>query len=847
MKGQQDYMKYTVKFLILLGIFIASIYFFGSNMDEAMFGSVKTAEMAEAELPTMELQSDGVAVNCLYGYTSAIDMFSIRENLIVMESDQTVELIINENETDVRKLYYEVLDVNTRQEVAEGTINAFDKTEERKKARIKIANQLESGKEYAVEVMLVDSESRRIYYYFRIKPYNDSYFAEKVEFMKSFSQWAREKDIDAVIPFLESTYRGEGSTYAHVDIKDSYYMVCWGDLAPTLLTEPRLTISEIYSNIAVGTLDYMVELTTDTGVEQYYVEEKFRVTVTNTSKHLLNYERTMEAVFDETLASLSQNQFKLGITNDTNLELLTNSDASQLTFVRNKELWHYNMAENTLSKVFSYRKENEAEAGLSNDQYDVRVLKLYESGDISFMVYGHMGKGEYEGKTGILLYRYYRGENRIEEQLYLPVAESYQKIKGELGEFSYMNDFDVFFFMVYRTMYSYNLITKELSVISDNAAEDSVAFFHESGYVAWQEEDYTDIQMLHLETGEKKVLAATEGEFVRILGKINENIICSYGLLSDCLVMGDGSMLYPAYEVKILDGNLTEKKSYRKDDCYVAEAEITANSVRLRRVVKNSKGSFDEIEDDYILNSMEAKKSPVVLDKRITELMFAEYYIDLPTSFEMKEIPVPGKVPYTLISEDTTVRISALENTAEEYMVYSFGSIVSLSDNCAEAVRLANQTDIVGTVINEEGRVIWERGVKYSAFYLEEIKGNSTKNSGLTSRQEAVRMMAVHLDKEIDVTGFNAEQNVKEFLEQATGVRMLSLTGASLDEVLYFVFRGAPVYAMKSSTEAVVITGYSASNVTVYEPSTGKYKTYSLRDAEELFAEAGNIFLSYVK
>ena len=483
-------MKYTVKILILLGIFIGSIYFFGSNMDEAMFGSVKTAEMSEAELPTIELQSDGVVVNKLHGYTSAVDTFSVREHLVAVEGEQTVELLIDENETDVRKLHYEVLDVNTKAEIAEGTINAFDKEADKKKARIKIPGKMESGQEYAVELMLVDSESRRIYYYFRVKYYENSEFAEKAEFIRSISGWALEKNHNAVIPYLESTYRGEGSTYSHVDIKDSFFMVCWGNLEPTLLTEPVLTISEIYSNIAVGTLDYMVELATDTGVEQYYVKEKFRVIVSGTSRHLLNYERTMEAVFNEKLASLSQNQFKLGVTNDTGIELFTNSDASQLAFVRNKELWHYNMAENTLSKVFSFRKENEAETGLSPDQYDVRILKLHESGDISFMVYGYMGKGEYEGKTGILLYRYYRGEERIEEQLYLPVGETYQKIKEELGSFSYMNDLDVFFFMVYNTMYSYNLITKELVVIAHNAMEDSVAFFRDSGYDCWQEKRY---------------------------------------------------------------------------------------------------------------------------------------------------------------------------------------------------------------------------------------------------------------------------------------------------------------------------------------------------------------------
>lgn len=811
-------MKYTVKFFILLGIFIGSIYFFGSNMDEAMFGTVKTAVMTEAKLPTIQLQSDGVVVNTLYGYTSAIDAFSIRENLVAVEAEQTVELLINENETDVRKLHYEVLDVSTRAEIAEGTINAFDKEENQKKARIKITNKMESGKEYAVELMLVDSESRRIYYYFRMKRYDNSEFAEKVQFIRDFSDWAFSKNETAVIPFLESTYRGEGSSYAQVDIKDSFFMVCWGKLQPKRLTEPKLTISEIYSNIAVGTLDYMVEISTDSGVEKYYVKEKFRVIVSGTSKHLLNYERTMETVFDAELASLSQNQFKLGITNHTDMELLTNKDASQLAFVRNKELWHYNMAENMLYKVFSFRSEKEEELGLSYNQYDVRILKLYENGDISFMVYGHMGKGDYEGKTGILLYRYYRGEERMEEQLYLPVSETYQKIKEELGAFSYMNEYDVFFFMVYNTMYSYNLITKELTVVSEQALEDSVVFFKDSGYVCWQEEGYAEIQLLQLESGEKKELTAAPGEFIRILGKINENLICGYGLLSDCMEMVDGSVLYPAYEIKILNDILEEKKTYRKEGYYVAEAEITPNSICLRRVEKTETGGYAEASDDYILNSTEAKKRPVTLDKRITEKMFAEYYIDLPSTYAMKEIPVPEIVPYTLISEDITVRIDALENDAEEYMVYSFGEMILLSDDCAEAVRLADQANVVGTVVNEAGQVIWERGIKYA--------------SASVSLEEGA---------------FATTASMDDFVKYAAGNRVLKLTGVTLDEALYFVFRGAPVYAMKNRTDAVIITGYTATNITVYEPASGKNKTYSLKDAENLFEAAGNIFLTYVK
>ena len=85
---------------------------------------------------------------------------------------------------------------------------------------------------------------------------------------------------------------------------------------------------------------------------------------------------------------------------------------------------------------------------------------------------------------------------------------------------------------------------------------ESVAFFRDSGYVVWQEEGYGEVKLLRLESGEQKLLTAKEGEFIRVLGKINENIICGYGLLSDCMLMGDGSLLYPAYEVKILDVGL---------------------------------------------------------------------------------------------------------------------------------------------------------------------------------------------------------------------------------------------------------------------------------------------------
>jgi len=108
-------------------------------------------------------------------------------------------------------------------------------------------------------------------------------------------------------------------------------------------------------------------------------------------------------------------------------------------------------------------------------------------------------------------------------------------------------------------------------------------------------------------------------------------------------------------------------------------------------------------------------------------------------------------------------------------------------------------------------------------------------------------VMSAYMERKVDVSRLTPEQSLKEFLEEETETRILSLSGATLDEVLYFVYRGTPVYAMKNGTEAVLLTGYSASQVTVYEPSLGRNKTYSLREAEKMFEEAGNIYIGYLK
>ena len=56
-----------------------------------------------------------------------------------------------------------------------------------------------------------------------------------------------------------------------------------------------------------------------------------------------------------------------------------------------------------------------------------------EGGNIDFLVYGYMNRGAYEGYVGIILYRFYSLDNRIEELTYIPTNLTYQFLKRLLA------------------------------------------------------------------------------------------------------------------------------------------------------------------------------------------------------------------------------------------------------------------------------------------------------------------------------------------------------------------------------------------------------------------------------
>lgn len=273
------------------------------------------------------------------------------------------------------------------------------------------------------------------------------------------------------------------------------------------------------------------------------------------------------------------------------------------------------------------------------------------------------------------------------------------------------------------------------------------------------------------------------------------------------------------------------------------DAVADRNVIRLERLVQTKDGSYAETDSEYILNQDKTTTGKIVLSERITERLLTECYISFPSDFVMEELPHTAEVLYTVVEEDTTLRIHEMETDKEEYYTYYYGMIDGIYENAAEAILAADEK--AGTVINEAGKIVWERGVKASSASVGSVAGvQSTEELG--TLQAAIRMMLSAKGVTADVSAEEAAGSVKEIMERYTRSRAVVLTGATLDEVLYFVWKGQPVLAMKGPEEAVVIVSYNAREIVYYSPARGRNVTVSLEAAEAEFSENGNMFISFL-
>lgn len=838
-------MKLFYKLIGLFVIFVVSIACFSHSIPNITLGKATATSLQDSTFPLISLQLDKYTVNTLHGYSSELDSGNVRESVTPLGNDKTFLAKISENESSIKKMDYELKDIANQKVIESNTLSAFSREKEYKTASIKLNAAMDTSTEYGLKITLTTNYSKKIHFFTRIKYYDSDFFLkEKLDFVTNFHKATFDKGKSLNIKNFLETDGSNDSTFANVNIYSSYKMVIWDKLKPQKLTECIPTIKELNIETAAIEQTYFIKAKTDSGTETFQVKEFYRIRYTSDRIYLLYFQRQMEAMFDPKLTSLTQSEFKIGITNAKQLDIISNEDKNKVAFVRNGSLWYYDLKNNELNQVFSFVQSSDDYLRDYYDQHNIRILNVDQDGNTDFIVYGYMNCGDYEGRVGIILYHYKPEENQITERVYLPLNTTYQQLKEDLGTFSFVNKKNIFYFSLSDKVYAYNITSKQYNILTSNASSDNFAMLESARCFVWtnakKDKLASSITILDLESEKEINVSAKRNQSIKVLGTIDSNIVYGFVRNSDIYESTDGEETLPVYKMIIADCQGGILKTYQTKNIYIVKTTVDEDIIRLKRV-KKSNGTFKKISDDSIQHQKNSVKS-FDLTSRVTEKTRIEKYISMPAGFVMQDMPSATSTKYVMVTENTTLHLKEADEVIfPKYYVYAYGNITSALSNAGDAIRQADEQ--MGVVMDNQSRLIWERGGKFNSKTLSSINKTYARD-GVSSTKACVQMLLQAAQVTMNTSqlkGTSAMNILRKHLDTP-----VNLTGCTVDEVLYFVSNEKPVIAMKNSSQAVLITSYDASTVTWFDPSTGLTTTMSLINAERYFKAAGSVFFSFI-
>lgn len=838
-------LKHLYKFLILLAVFGFSLYYFSGDIKvEDRQERLETVKMGKTSYPTISIILDNNEVNLLHGYSNYINGRTSREGLLPLDIEQSFKIRINEYDYEIKRVDYELRSIYDDKLIEADNIKALEKEGDNKFAKIRFKSELSNDQEYYARITLVTNKSKKINFYTRVKSIEESYYKEKLDYVKYFHDSTFSKD-ESISIYLEETDALLDSL-SHVTVNSSFDLVTWGDLNPKVVGEIIPTIKEISNEFASIELKYMVSAETKSGTQYYYVDEFYRIRHSQTRMYLLDYERTMESVLSSDMLDGTTGEIKLGISNNPELELAHSSDFTKVSFVFNRELWYFDQANQEVVKVFSFMQDESDYIRDVYDQHNIKIVNIDENGNIDFMVYGYMNRGAYEGYVGIVLYRFYNMDNRIEELVYIPVNESYQFLKEMVGDFNYINELETFYFHINDTIYGYNLITRKINEITSNADEDDIIFSKEEQYIAWEEKDESGLSkkiiIYDLESEDKTEIVTEVDTVIKLLEIVGVDIVYGIANTKDLVTTIEGEKIIPMNKLIISNQKGRILKEYQGGEYVILDIRVEDNIVTIKRgILNNEKGASYILpaKDDNILSNMDLTNDNIKVEKKDSEVASKEWYIKIPSLSSNKEQYDYSQTINTVVTKDTTLRLEKEIEYPGQYIVYALGDVMGIYKTASEAISQAD--NLVGLVFGINQHLIWGRGFTEASNQINGI-GTDKAKQGKDSFEASVITI---LNYKYNNTNLSSNLSGYEMLMEHLGDSYINLTGAELEEVLYFVSENRPVIAMDKVNNYVVITGYNSYSINILDPLTGRQKSISKEQAQSQFEEHGNVFISY--
>lgn len=835
--------------LILAAVFVAALIFFEIVLNYQREG--RGAAMGDAALPVVTMEACGRTMNELHGYTREMDACYMRDAVLPLEADRVLPLTVHTYGYTVQSASYEIRSLDTERKIAETQIDNFTRDGDDLRADVQIENLVEEGEEYLFSLTLEGEQDQQVRYYTRIMLPDDCHEKECLDFAEYFHETALSGNYSELNTYLETDTNTDMDTLSQVTIHSSIQQVGWKGFAGTVVGEPVVEMKEINSSYVALEFYYQIQRQDAAGkTHTYQVEEYFKIRYGGQRMYLLDYSRTMEEYLTQENLEAGTNDLSLGVAGN-DLTYFSNETGTVVAFVQTGELYLYDQNNRELTRVFSFIGDDLSDIRENYRQHDIRILNMDESGNMDFVVYGYMNRGSHEGECGISLYHYDRDLGQAREQIFVAGTSSYQILRAGFSDLLYKNSDEEFYIMVDGTLLQVDLDTMESKELLTGLTQEQYAVSGSGRKIAWITSDGMEqkISLMNLETGTTWEIVAGDGELVRPIAFLDEDFVYGIARSGDVVKDSAGAAVYPMYKLRIVDTSSSDfpvLKEYERADSYILSVTQQGHTLFLNRAVRSG-DTYVPIDGDTIQNSSGEPNRAVTIQGtadnalgKVTRIVMAG------TGDEETAASVRFREAELTEAEGNRSILLETSTQAERYFVYVGSNVTLSTGRMSEAVAAADAD--MGIVVDNHQRYVWRRGRSTARTAFSDLEvGSYDTASGSSAR--CLSAMLAREGKNVAVASLLSQgQTPAEVLrEELEDQAVLDLTGCTLSQVLYYVSLGNPVYGRTGADAAMLVTGYDASSVSLWDPMTGETQRMGLTDAENLFAAAGNVFVSYAE
>ena len=844
-----------MKLSVLKGIFFGVVLFVALFLFETFMNQGNTdmtAEMPPATYPLVYMKVSGQTVNCLHGYQSEMDEAYMRDTITPLEEGRNLGIEIQKYGADIRGVSYEVRSSDGTRLIENTQLTDFSESNDRIVAYFTIKDLIQQGLEYNLCIQVELFSGQKINYYTRIMYVEDYHVEEKINFVRKFHQdtFDKENASENLALYLEPDSTGDNSTFQKVNIHSSLSQVTWGDLKVKKETEAVVNIKEMMQQTASFHLHYRVSIQDNGDKSQYLVDEYYRIRYTTDRIYLLDFDREMTQIFDETAEVYNADTIFLGIQDPDCIQLVECDGGEIVAFVTGNRLFSYHAADNKLALLFSFYENGDLDERTLYDHHKIKILNVDETGNVQFVVYGYMNRGRHEGETGVQVNRFNSSQNVLEELTYIPYEKSPDLLIQEVDKLSVAGNQDKYYMIIDNTAYELDLERKTSNVMVDNLQESSFKVSDEAKMFVWAdcEEEYRAEKLVlkNLLTGRESEIEAGPGEYLLPLGFMEDDLI--YGIADKEDVTKDlaGRIFFPMHTIRIQDGGDNVLKEYHVSDIYVTDCQVRDNQITLKRVKWDEEtGTYQETDDDQIMNSKEETEGKNRIESLVIETLETVVQVRVKDDIDVEKLQLltPKEV---LFEGENKTSLPKPEKELQYYYVYTAKGLAGVYTKASEAVQQAYQS--AGVVMNDTGSCVWFKGNRVTRNQIMKITGEAeTENTG---------QLAVCLNTILDYEGVNrnaqymldsGKTTIEILQENIPDIQVLDLTGCNLDSILYYVNQDIPVLVTLQDGSAMLVIGFNELNIVVMDPSDGTVYKIGMNDATEMFEENGNRFITYMR